>query len=143
MVSPHVEAQYSQVIHPIHAVLLAGSFPLFLGAMFSDIAYASSYEIQWNNFASWLIAGGLVFAGFALLCAVIDLFRPQRRGSGIALYTVILLITWLIGFLNALMHARDAWASMPAGLVMSIIVAALALITTWFGFCTPRFGGTK
>lgn len=140
---PTVDERYSHAIHPIHAVLLAGSFPLFLGAMFSDMAYASSYEIQWNNFASWLIAGGLVFSGFAVLCAVIDLFRAHRRVHGIVPYTVLLLVTWVIGFLNALMHARDAWASMPGGLVMSIIVAALALITTWFGFCTPRLGGTK
>lgn len=143
MVSPTIEDRYSHVIHPIHAVLLAGSVPLFLGAMLSDIAYASSYEIQWNNFASWLIAGGLVFTGFALLCAVIDLFRAPRRAPGIAPYVVLLLITWVIGFLNALMHARDAWASMPSGLVMSIIVVVLALAATWFGFCTPRFGGTN
>lgn len=142
MVPPIAEERYSQVVQPVHAVLLAGTIPLFLGAMLSDIAYASSYEIQWNNFASWLIAGGLVFAGFALLCAVIDLFRAPRRAAGIVPYTILLLVTWVLGFLNALMHARDAWASMPSGLVMSIIVVVLAFITTWFGFCTPHLGGT-
>ena len=50
-------------VHPVHAVLLAGTVPLFLGAMLSDIAYSASYEIQWSNFASWLIVGGLVFGG--------------------------------------------------------------------------------
>lgn len=48
-----------RALHPIHVVLLAGIIPLFLGGLLSDIAYASSYEIQWNNFASWLIAGAL------------------------------------------------------------------------------------
>ena len=47
-------------IHPLHAALLAGTVPLFLGALLSDIAYARTYEIQWANFASWLIVGGLV-----------------------------------------------------------------------------------
>ena len=46
----------------LHAILLAGSVPLFLGALLSDIAYYQSYQIQWANFASWLIAGGLFFA---------------------------------------------------------------------------------
>jgi len=35
-----------RALHPIHVVLLAGIIPLFLGGLLSDIAYASSYEIQ-------------------------------------------------------------------------------------------------
>ena len=35
-----VERRYSTVIHPLHAVLLAGTVPLFLGAALSDAAYA-------------------------------------------------------------------------------------------------------
>ena len=49
--------RYSQPIHPVHAVLASSALPLFLGALLSDWAYSSSYEIQWTNFASWLIAG--------------------------------------------------------------------------------------
>ena len=64
-------------IHPLHAFLLISSVPLFLGGLLSDWAYSSSYEIQWTNFASWLIAGALVFAGFALLWAFIELLRPM------------------------------------------------------------------
>src|SRR3546814_18174019 len=61
------------------AVLLAGELPLFLGGLLSDIGYAASYQIQWTNFASWLIAGALVFSGFALLWALVDLIRARRR----------------------------------------------------------------
>src|SRR5690606_14347063 len=49
-----------RAIHPIHAVFLAGIIPLFAGALLSDIAYYRTYEIQWQNFASWLIAGGQI-----------------------------------------------------------------------------------
>ncbi|PLC49978.1 hypothetical protein CR159_10075 [Pollutimonas subterranea] len=138
-----INHRYSQTVYPLHAVFLAGTVPLFLGAALSDAAYASSYEIQWNNFASWLIAGGLVFAGIALIFAIIDLCQAHRRAPGIFLYAVILLATWVAGFINALMHARDAWASMPTGLVLSVIVTVLACIATWLGFCTPRIGGAK
>jgi uncharacterized membrane protein len=138
-----VAPRYSQAIHPLHAILLSGSLPLFLGAALSDAAYASTYEIQWNNFASWLIVGGLFFAGFALIFAIVDLCRPRRRGRGILIYSAVLLATWLVGFFNALMHARDAWGSMPTGLALSIIVTVLACVATWFGFCTPRIGGAK
>ncbi|HWK69475.1 MAG TPA: DUF2231 domain-containing protein [Burkholderiaceae bacterium] len=138
-----IERRYSEAIYPLHALLLAGTLPLFIGAALCDAAYASTYQIQWNNFASWLIAGGLVFAGVALIFAIVDLCRARRRARGIVLYAALLLATWVLGFLNALMHARDAWASMPAGLVLSVIVALLACAATWFGFCTPRIGGAK
>lgn len=138
-----INRRYSQTVYPLHAVFLAGTFPLFLGAALSDAAYASTYEIQWSNFASWLIAGGLLFAGIALIFAIVDLCRSSRRTPGVVLYAIILLATWVLGFLNALMHARDAWASMPTGLILSIIVTVLAIAATWFGFCTPRIGGTK
>jgi len=72
-------------IHPVHAFLLAASVPLFLGGLFSDLAYSSSYEIQWTNFASWLIAGALVFAGLALAWAFIDLLRADRAHDELGL----------------------------------------------------------
>ena len=57
-------------LHPLHAMLLAGVFPPFLGALLSDIAYANSHQIQWQNFASWLIVGGLVFCAITLVFAI-------------------------------------------------------------------------
>ena len=128
-------------LHPLHALLLGGSLPLFLGALLSDIAYFNSYQIQWSNFASWLLAGALVFSGFALLCALIGLSRSERRQGPALLYFVLLLAGWILGFINALHHARDAWAIMPTGLVLSVLVMLLMLVATWIGFFTLRFGG--
>lgn len=137
------ETRYSHTIHPLHAVLLAGTVPLFLGAALSDIAYTASFEIQWLNFASWLIVGGLLFSGAALLFAIADLSRPMRRAQGVALYAAVVLALWVAGLFNAFMHARDAWASMPTGLTLSIITTALACVATWLGFSTPRRWGTE
>jgi uncharacterized membrane protein len=130
-------------IHPVHAVLLAGTVPLFMGALLSDIAYTQSYELQWKNFASWLIPGGLIFGGFALLWTTIELFRADRRAYRPILYFLVLLSAWLLGFINALIHAKDAWASMPMALILSMIVAALAVVATWLGFSTLRSGAVK
>ncbi len=137
-----IERRYSEAIHPFHAILLAGIVPWFLGAALSDWAYASSFEIQWSNFASWFIVGGLVFTGITLVLALVDLIR-LRRVRGAALYFLILLVTWVVGFLNALMHARDAWAIMPAAPILSVITTVLAIGAVWVGFCTPRIGGVK
>ena len=130
-------------LHPLHAFLLAAAVPLFLGALLSDYAYSESYEIQWKNFASWLIVGSLVFSGFALLWAMIDLFRARGRGRSRIIYILILLAAWGLGFVNALVHAKDAWASMPAALILSAIVALLAIAATWLGFSTLRAGAAK
>ena len=137
-----VDRPYTRALHPVHAILLAGTIPLFLGATLSDLAYWSSHQIQWTNFASWLLAGGLVFGGFALLCAIIGLFRADRGGRPL-IYILLLLATWILGFVNALIHAKDAWASMPTGLVLSVVVTALACAATWIGFCGLRAGGVK
>nr|WP_219853265.1 DUF2231 domain-containing protein [Stutzerimonas stutzeri] len=125
----------------MHGTLLAGTVPLFLGAMLSDIAYFKTYEVQWSNFAAWLIAGGLVFCGLALLFAVVNLIRARHRKGRPLAYFIPLLATWLLGFINALEHAKDAWATMPLGLVLSVIVTVLACAATWIGLSNLRDGG--
>ncbi|MEO8365748.1 MAG: DUF2231 domain-containing protein [Pseudoxanthomonas sp.] len=126
-------------IHPFHAVMLAGSVPLFLGVLLADYAYWSSFQIEWSNFASWLIIGALLFGAIALLCAVIDLFR----GGGSVLYSALLAATWVLGFCNALIHAKDAWAIMPTALILSAVSAVLACVATWIGFRSLRAGVAK
>ena len=122
-------------LHPLHAILLAFPFPLFLGALLSDLAYRASFQVQWANFASWLIAGGLLVGAFALLWALVDLFRKGHARKGRpTLYFVLLLAMWVIGFVNALVHAKDAWATMPEGLYLSAITALLALGAAWIGY---------
>jgi uncharacterized membrane protein len=137
------ERSLRHLIHPVHAVLLAGTLPLFLGALLADWAYATTYQVQWTNFASWLIAGALVFAGFALLWAAIDALRadaPRRHGRWLSIG--LLVATFVFGFINALVHAKDAWAAMPAGIVLSVIVLLLAFAATWAGF-SRRAPGAK
>ena len=137
------DQRHLRLLHPLHAILLAGTIPLFLGVLLSDIAYASSFEMQWKNFASWLIVGGLVFGGFALLWALIGLLRAGGRDQGPVLYFILVLATWILGFVNALVHAKDAWASMPECLILSAIVAALAIAATGSGFFFLRARGLK
>ena len=129
------EPGLARPLHPLHAILLAFPLPLFLGALLSDYAYWVSFQIQWANFSSWLIAGGLFVGGFALLWALIDLFRsgPKRRRRS-AIYFVVLLAAWVIGFVNALVHSKDAFAIMPEALILSAIATILALVATWMGY---------
>jgi uncharacterized membrane protein len=127
-------------LHPLHAILLAFPFPLFLGALLSDLAYWSSFQVQWANFSSWLIAGGLLVGAFALLWALVNLFRSGTARKRRRIYFVVLLAMWVLGFVNALVHAKDAWATMPEGLYLSAIAALLALVAAWIGYSGFRAG---
>lgn len=127
-----------RLIHPLHAVLLAGALPLFLGGLFSDWAYVNTFEVQWNNFAAWLIAGAMVFTGVALLWSLVDLLRgTARRGWGLSCF-LLLLAMFVLGLVNSFVHARDAFGSQPQGLVLSVIVTALTVAAIWIGFSSLR-----
>jgi uncharacterized membrane protein len=134
---------YRSTPGPLHAVLLAGSVPLFLGALLNDIAYYKTYQIQWSNFASWLIAGGLLFCGLALLFALVNLIRAERKAGRPVVYFLLLLVTWVLGLINAFEHAKDAWAIMPQGLVLSVAVTVLACAAAWVGLTNLRSGGEQ
>lgn len=111
----------------MHAVLAFSAVPLFLGALLSDWAYAQSHEIQWANFAAWLNAGGLVVGGLALVWAVVAVLGSRAAGHRRSVvYLMLLLASFAIGFVNALIHAKDGWAAMPAGLALSAAVLLLA-----------------
>jgi uncharacterized membrane protein len=118
---------------------VAAALPLFLGALINDIAYALTYEVQWKNFASWLLVGGLAMSFVALAWAIADFVRfAHGRGAWRMAYVAALLAMWILGFVNVLVHAGDAWASMPQGLVLSAIVALLSATATWLGFSNYR-----
>lgn len=134
-----VARPYARPIHAAHAMLLAFPLSFFLGALVSDLAYWNTFQIQWANFSSWLIVGGLLGGGFAMLWALIDLIRFRRRRSRRPLiYFLALLAMFIVGFVNELVHAKDAWAIMPEGLYLSIVTALLALVASWIGFSGYR-----
>ena len=129
------------LMHPLHAYLLASATTLFVCALLNDAAYYSVPEIQWKNFATWLTLGGLVFGGCTLLWALIDVVRaPRGTRRPIVVYFIVFLVAWALGVINELVHAKDAFATMPEGLILSAIVATLAVAATVLGFSNLRAG---
>ena len=117
-------------LHPLRALLLAGGVSLFLGVLLSDIAYANSDQVQWKNFASWLNAGALLLSGLALLWSVIGLINDHRHWRSVR-SGALLLAAWVFGFVNSLVHAKDAGATLPEGLVLAVLVFALVAVASW------------
>jgi uncharacterized membrane protein len=132
-----------RAINPLHAVLLASTVPLFLGGLISDIAYGSTYQIQWNNFSAWLLAGAMVFTGLALLWSFIELIRVRPYKGWPLISFVLLLAAFVLGLIDCFIHARDAFGSMPDGLVFSAIVTLIVMAATWAGFSSLRVGAPR
>lgn len=117
-------------INPLHAIGLSFPVALFPAALVTDIAYLRTEELQWTNFSSWLIAGGLVFTGAVLAWALISLVLTFRGGGRLrpALYAGLLALLFALGLVNAFQHSRDGWSSVgTTGLVLSIVSSLLAL----------------
>lgn len=125
----------------MHAVLATSALPLFLGALLSDWAYAASYQVQWTNFADWLNAAGVALVGVALFWALVALLmtrtaKPRRTW----LYLSLLAASVVVGFVNALVHAKDGWAAMPAATIFSAAVLVLAAAACATGLAHVRRG---
>lgn len=118
-------------LHPLHLIALTSAFPLLLGATIADMGYRRTFEVQWSNFAAWLLVGAQVFLSIALLFALFDVARKRlARGAG-SLYLLVLAATWLLGLIDNLVHAMDAWEKMPSALILSLVTTILACIALW------------
>ena len=78
----------------------------------------------------------------ALLFALLNLIRARQKGGQPLVYFLLLLATFVLGLVNAFQHAKDAWAVMPAGLVLSAVVFFLSCLAAWVGL-SVRAGGVK
>lgn len=132
------DARRARPIHPLFAFLLAAAVPLFLGGLLSDMAYGHTAEPQWANFAAWLLLGAMVFTGLALLWAFIALIVARPRWGWVLACFGLLLATFVLGFVDNLHHARDAWAIMPAAPILSGLTTLLAMLAAAVGLSTLR-----
>lgn len=122
---------HSSALHPLHALLLAFPVALFPGALLCDIVYLNSAEMQWSNFAAWMITGALVAGAPVLLWAAVTVVR--RRAGPFFLVTIAAM--WVAGLVNAFQHSHDGWSSVGStGLTLSIAASTLALVAGWLGY---------
>ncbi|KQW66937.1 hypothetical protein ASE17_20085 [Phenylobacterium sp. Root77] len=128
------------MLHPLHAILLAFPIALFTGALVSDIAYLRTAELQWSNFAAWMITGALVVGAMVLLWALVSAVLARRAGRVRAGgYLLLIVIMWGAGLVNAFQHSRDGWSSVGAlGLLLSLTSMLAALLAGWIGFSAAR-----
>lgn len=126
---------YRPLIQPSLALLLSFPVALFTIALFTDITYLQTAEVQWTNFSSWLIVGALAFGGIALAWSLIVAIRWRTART----YALLLAFAWIAGLANAFQHSRDAWSSVgTTGLILSILSAAFAIAASWLAHGATR-----
>jgi uncharacterized membrane protein len=122
--------------HPIHPMLVPFPIACFVGALATDIAYASTAEMMWADFSAWLLVIGMITGALAAIAGLIDfLGNPLIRSHRPAwLHMIGNLIVLMLALLNTLVHTRDAWTSVvPTGVILSGIVVLILCFTTWLG----------
>ncbi|HEX4481063.1 MAG TPA: hypothetical protein VH082_09655 [Rudaea sp.] len=115
----------------IFAVLDPIVYGFFAGALIFDAIYFETGEILWDHSAAWLITFGLFIAIIPRLINLVQVWITARAwATGTARLDFWLnLVAIVLAVFNALVHSRDAYASMPAGLWLSIVTVILLSIS--------------
>lgn len=122
--------------HPIHPMLVPVPIVCFIGALITDIVYATTAEMMWADFSAWLLVVGVIVGILAAIAGLIDLLSSRAIRSLTAAWVHGLgnLVVLVLSIFNVLIHSRDAWTSVvPTGLILSIIVVLILPITGWLG----------
>ncbi len=120
--------------HPFLRLLCAFPVAGFPAALAADVAYATSANIMWADFADWLLAGALVMGVLAAIVGLVVLIADRRLPSTRprAAIVVASAVVLALGFVDNLVHSRDAWTSVvPLGLVLSGATTIVMLVTLW------------
>jgi uncharacterized membrane protein len=130
---------------PIHKMLASFSAAYFTGALITDLVYWQMPDVLWERFSIWLIAAGLVMAGFGIVAYVVDLAFGRRIERPAWPRVVGYALAVLLSLINAFVHSRDGYtAVVPTGLTLSGIVVAVLILTAWAGVALAnrqRVGG--
>jgi uncharacterized membrane protein len=122
--------------HPIHPMLVPFPIAFFVGAFVTDLIYWRVPDAMWETFSIWLIAAGLVMAGFAALAGLIDFVGNKAIRALKPAWPHVLgnVLALLLALINAFVHSRDGYtAVVPTGLILSGLVVVILVFTGWMG----------
>lgn len=111
----------SVVANAVYGLLNPIPFGCFVAALIFDILYAKTAVILWDHGAAWLIVFGLLFAIVPRLVNLAQVWVTSRRTALGAdrLDFWLNLVAIVLAIFNALVHSRDAYGVVPAGVWLS------------------------
>jgi uncharacterized membrane protein len=121
----------SWVVAAIFGILDPLVYGMFAGGLIFDALYLGTGVILWNHAAAWLITLGLFIAILPRIINLVHVWITGRirttRGDYVDFWLNFFAI--LVAVFNALVHSRDAFATMPSGFWLSF-VTVLLLVTS-------------
>jgi uncharacterized membrane protein len=118
---------------PLYSLLIPFPVVCFVGAFATDVAYWGSTSFVWETFSVWLLAAGLVTAAATVLALIVDLSMKRRFHIG-GFRMIFAALAVGLSLVNVFIHSRDGYtAVVPAGIVLSAVVVALIIATTFSG----------
>ncbi len=118
----HPAQTKSWLANAIYALLNPIPYGFFVAALIFDAIYARNGETQWVKSSAWLITLGLLFAILPRLINLVHVWRSSNRSASAEKVDFWLnLIAVLAAIVNAFVHSRDAYGTMPEGLLLSIL----------------------
>lgn len=124
------EPHRSMAANAAYGLLNPIPFGFFVAALIFDVVYARSGVMLWDKSAAWLIAIGLLFAVVPRLINLVQVWITSRRYvlASDKLDFWLNLLAVAAAIFNSLIHSRDAYAVVPAGLWLSACTVILLCI---------------
>lgn len=122
--------------HPLHPLLVPLPIGFLVGALVADIAFAASADAFWMRAAFWLLIGGVITGLLAGLAGIIELLGvPRARAMTSAwIHGLGNVVALVLALVNVILRWNDPVAPAGAtGLVLSLVVVAILVVTGWIG----------
>ena len=129
MTVQHRSARFS-ITSAIFNLLDPIPFGFFVAVLIFDVIYARTGNVLWVKSAAWLVTLALLFAIVPQLInlAVVWFGKNRVRSRGQVANFWLNVVAIIAALVNAFVHSRDAYATMPDGVWLSIVtVAAMGL----------------
>lgn len=122
--------------HPIHPIIVVFPIAFLSGVAGADIGYWITQDFFWAKAAVWLLGLGIlsgVAAAVTGMTDFINLPRVRHRTAGWAhmILNAGVLVLSIINF--SIRFADPSGAIIYLGLILSVTVAVLLLVSGWFG----------
>lgn len=122
--------------HPLHPALVIFPVAFLVGVAGTDLGYWLSDDPFWARASVWLLGAGILSGIVAGVTGFLDFFKVKRvreRSAG-WLHMIGNVLALVLSAINWFMRLGDPVTPiLPAGFILSIIVAALLGVTGWFG----------
>ncbi len=122
--------------HPLHAMLVAFPVALTMCVLGADLLYWWTGNAFWPEAAAWASFGALLMGVIAGVTGTVELLIVPGIRNRSASWTHFVLAVMLLSILGAnwlLRVGQPEEAVLPLGLALSVLAAAMTVVTGWHG----------